>query len=44
MKKIVKLPSLLIMMSLLLFITACGKMSPPEPIEGSGYPHTYPRR
>lgn len=25
-------------------VTACGKISSPEPIEGSGYPHTYPRR
>lgn len=29
---------------LILGISACGKMSEPSPIEGSGYPHTYPRR
>ncbi len=23
---------------------ACGKMSAPEPVPGSGYPHTYPSR
>lgn len=31
-----------------LFITgtlsACGKMSAPKPMEGSGYPHSYPRQ
>lgn len=25
-------------------LSACGKMSVPEPIEGSGYPHSYPKR
>lgn len=25
-------------------LSACGKMSAPEPFEGSGYPHTYPKR
>ena len=44
MKKIYKLLTLLLMMTSLLFITACGKMSLPTPIEGSGYPHSYPRR
>ncbi len=24
-------------------VTACGKMSDPRPIEGSGYPHVYPK-
>ncbi len=24
-------------------ISACGKISDPKPIEGSGYPHIYPR-
>ena len=24
-------------------LTACGKMASPEPYEGSGYPHSYPR-
>ena len=23
--------------------TACGRYSAPSPIEGSGYPHTYPQ-
>ena len=27
----------------LFMFTACGKMSHPDPIPGSGYPHTYPR-
>lgn len=26
-----------------LSISACGKISDPKPIEGSGYPHTYPK-
>lgn len=25
-------------------LAGCGKVSNPEPIEGSGYPHIYPRR
>lgn len=25
-----------------LTLAACGKMSSPEPVPGSGYPHTYP--
>ncbi len=25
-------------------LSACGKMSAPEPFEGSGYPHSYPKR
>lgn len=23
-------------------ISACGRYSAPSPVEGSGYPHTYP--
>ena len=34
----------LMLFVLLLGIAACGKMSDPLPMEGSGYPHTYPRR
>ncbi len=30
--------------ALIFNISACGKVSSPSPIEGSGYPHTYPRR
>lgn len=25
-------------------LSACGKMSMPEPYPDSGYPHTYPRQ
>ena len=25
-------------------LSACGKVSKSVPVEGSGYPHTYPRR
>ncbi len=28
----------------ILALGGCGKMSAPSPIEGSGYPHSYPRR
>ena len=24
-------------------VCACGKTSSPSPMDGSGYPHTYPR-
>jgi len=24
-------------------ITACGRFSEPYPVEGSGFPHSYPR-
>lgn len=36
----------LLVLSLLLAISlsACGKVSVPEPVVGSGYPHTYPSR
>lgn len=27
----------------ILAISSCGKMSAPTPLEGSGYPHDYPR-
>lgn len=25
-------------------LNACGKVSAPKPMEGSGYPHSYPRQ
>ena len=27
----------------LLGVSACGKVSEPKPLDGSGYPHTYPQ-
>lgn len=36
--------AVLAVMSLILLMSACGKVSAPVPVEGSGYPHTYPRR
>ncbi len=24
-------------------VVSCGKLAAPEPVPGSGYPHTYPR-
>ncbi len=35
---------LIFIMLAMLSLNACGKMSAPEPFEGSGYPHTYPKR
>ena len=29
--------------AMVLALSACGKMADPEPYEGSGYPHSYPR-
>ncbi len=34
----------LCLMAAALSVCACGKVSAPEPLEGSGYPHSYPRR
>jgi len=31
-------------LALVVGLSACGKVSAPEPLEGSGYPHSYPRR
>lgn len=42
MKKI-KLFSVLLILGMILGLSACGKASLPEPYEGSGYPHSYPR-
>ena len=28
---------------MVLAVAACGKVSNPMPIEGSGYPHSYPQ-
>lgn len=34
----------ILVLSLIMFsLSGCGKKSAPMPIEGSGYPHTYPR-
>lgn len=39
------LKNILIALSIaaILTISSCGKTSTPEPFEGSGYPHDYPR-
>ncbi len=44
MKFFAKLIWIVCLTSVVLGISACGKVSSPTPIEGSGYPHTYPRR
>lgn len=38
------LPTLMAVISLIMILSACGKVSEPIPVEGSGYPHNYPRR
>ena len=43
MKQLFKIFGFLIAFQLVLGLAACGKMSDPKPIEGSGYPHVYPK-
>ena len=33
----------LVVIASLLSVAACGKLAAPSPIEGSDYPHSYPR-
>ncbi len=44
MKHIIKAFTILFIFAAVLNLVACGKMSAPTPIEGSGYPHDYPHR
>lgn len=45
MKQVLKIFSMVMVLAALgVSLAACGKISSPEPIEGSGYPHSYPRR
>jgi len=34
---------IVLLFAVLLIQSACGKMSDPQPIENSGYPHIYPK-
>lgn len=34
----------LFLLAAIIAVAACGKISMPQPIEGSGYPHSYPRQ
>lgn len=38
-----KMLKFLIVFGMVFAIAACGKMSDPKPIDGSGYPHVYPK-
>ena len=38
-----KITYVLAVLGLVLSLNACGKVSSPVPLEGSGYPHTYPQ-
>lgn len=44
MKNTIKVLVLVILTVSFLGLGACGKISKPEPIAGSGYPHSYPHR
>lgn len=43
MRNFYKLISILLFALTVLQLGGCGKVSSPEPLEGSGYPHKYPR-
>lgn len=43
MQVFIKIGCLTLALFMLLNLSACGKLSAPVPIEGSGYPHSYPR-
>lgn len=44
MKKNFKKLLIIYTISLIMFsMSGCGKISAPEPYEGSGYPHQYPK-
>lgn len=43
MQNLTKLGLCALLVALLVNLSACGKVSKAVPIEGSGYPHTYPR-
>jgi len=43
MKRALKFLKIALFLGLIVGLAACGKMSSPRPIEGSGYPHTYPK-
>ncbi len=44
MRVISKIFALILIAALSFSLASCGKISRPEPIEGSGYPHSYPRK
>ena len=43
MKNLCKFSCLVLVLLMCFNLVGCGKVSAPMPIEGSGYPHTYPR-
>lgn len=43
MQKLVKAGIIILLFALAVNLSACGKVSAPVPLEGSGYPHSYPR-
>lgn len=43
MQKIIKAWIFVFLLIFAANLSACGKVSAPVPLEGSGYPHSYPR-
>lgn len=43
MKRVFCFFKIMMILSFAFYLSACGKMSEPQPIEGSGYPHVYPK-
>lgn len=42
MQKLVKAGIFILLLAIVANLSACGKVSAPVPLEGSGYPHSYP--
>ncbi|MBR1915677.1 MAG: hypothetical protein IJ830_04495 [Alphaproteobacteria bacterium] len=43
MKRVFGFFKIMLVLCVAFYLSACGKMSEPKPIEGSGYPHVYPK-
>lgn len=43
MQKLIKTGIFMLLLAFAANLSACGKVSTPVPLEGSGYPHSYPR-
>ena len=42
-KRVFGFLKIMMILGAVFYLGACGKMSEPQPIEGSGYPHVYPK-
>ena len=43
MNYLIKAFAAVLLFAAVIHLSACGKMSNPSPLEGTGYPHDYPR-